>query len=188
MTDNLNLCQKLAEFLTIELQDAFHMFRFFASYDAEKKVFFMVPYGCLHATNTTFLQILVSVLGLQMGQTMFFYVINSSTNLSKLSFFELHLVQSFMVVDLYKFLDKKDEFKSIECLIGILKDNLSVMMLKFGLMEIYNVLVGCMVPLLNLDKKKSDFENQERENGQISSANARSVKKFEFYLGNNYVD
>lgn len=97
-------------------------------------------------------------------------------------------MQSFMVMDLYKFLDKKDEFKSIECLIGILKDNLSVMMLKFGLMEIYNVLVGCMVPLLNLDKKKSDFENQERENGQINSANARSVKKFEFYLGNNYVD
>ena len=75
-------------------------------------------------------------------------------------------MQSFMVVDLYKFLGKKDEFRSIECLIEILKENLSFMMMKFGLMEVYQVLVGCMVPMLSLDKKA----------------------KFDFYIGNNYVE
>ena len=183
--NNIEKCEKYAEYITVGLQDAFHLFRFIAGYDIKKQIFYTVPYGYRHVTNSTIIQLLVNVFGVEVGQATFESFMKISQKIAGLSFYELHVLVHKMAFDLYRFLPKNQQNEDqvvLDSLIQILSTSIQQFLVKMGLVEIYHDLAVYTISYCNL----ANLTNRVHQDVLDESLMEQKLDKFAFWFSNNY--
>ena len=178
--NNTGKCESYADFITVGLQDAFHLFRFLAGYDVKKEVFYVVPYGARYVTNSTVMHLLVNMFGVEIGQKRFQSVIQVSSKIAELSFYELHVLVHKIAFDFYRFLPKnqlEEDQVVLDSLIRILSTSIQQFLVKLGLVEIYEDLAVYMISYCNLANLKNRLDESLME---------QKLDKFAFWISNNY--